>query len=98
MLISIFKVEYDGSRTSTTLANHRFMPILWSLKLMIFILNNLLNKIRIEEITGTNHAKKLKLMSKPPACGRLGAARVAAAGHWASLVDQTLVRHWSLGL
>ena len=45
MLISFFKVEYDGSRTSAALANYRFKPFLRTLKMEISSLTNLLNEL-----------------------------------------------------
>merc|ERR1712055_1085304 len=57
ILAGVLRIECDVGNTSTTLANYRFKPIFWPLKLKIIILNNLVNTTRIEEKTGTNHAK-----------------------------------------
>ena len=54
MLISFSRIKYDGGRTATALANHRFEPFLRTLKMEIKILANLSNKLYAKLKIGKN--------------------------------------------
>ena len=55
-MISVLENEYDGMSGSwNTLTNHRFNPFLWSLKMKINILINLLYKMYIKQKARIKH-------------------------------------------
>ena len=54
-MISVLENEYDGSGSSNTLTNDRFNPFLWSLKMKINILINLLYKMYIKQKARIKH-------------------------------------------